>query len=229
MIKIAPSLLSSDFSRFGDEIARMDAAGADLMHLDVMDGHFVPNITFGAPVVKSIRKYTQIPFDVHLMISEPLMFIADFADAGADIITFNVEADSPVPATIEAIRTAGCIPSLCVKPGTDIGEVFPFLNKIDMVLVMTVEPGFGGQSFICETLGKIGRLHNECKTRNITLDIEVDGGISGETIAQAAKAGANIFVAGSAVFGAVNPAAAITRLRSIAGEAYNTNSRLKNL
>ncbi len=216
MIKIAPSLLSGDFSRFGEEVARMDTCGADLMHLDVMDGHFVPNITFGAPVIKSLRKYTEIPFDVHLMISEPLKFINDFADAGADIITFNVEAQSPVSETIEAIHAAGCSPSLCVKPATRIDEVFPFLDKIEMVLVMTVEPGFGGQSFMTETLSKIERLRKVCNVRKISMDIEVDGGISNETIALAAKAGANIFVAGSAVFSAPNPEAAIARLRSLA-------------
>jgi len=224
LIKIAPSLLSGDFSRFGEEVARMDTCGADLMHLDVMDGHFVPNITFGAPVIKSLRKYTKTAFDVHLMISEPLKFIADFADAGADIITFNVEAQSPVLETIEAIRAAGCSPSLCVKPATPIDEVFPFLDKIEMVLVMTVEPGFGGQSFMTETLSKIERLHKVCIARKISMDIEVDGGISTETIALAAKAGANIFVAGSAVFGASNPEAAIAQLRSLAGAAaINTN------
>lgn len=221
MIKIAPSLLSSDFSRFGEEIAFMDTCGADLMHLDVMDGHFVPNITFGAPVIKSIRKYTQIPFDVHLMISDPLRFVADFAGAGADILTFNVESQSPVSETIDAIRAAGCIASLCVKPATAIEEVFPFLDQIEMVLVMTVEPGFGGQSFIPETLIKIRRLRDECNARKINMDIEVDGGISAETIAAAAKAGANIFVAGSAIFGAEDPEAAIARLRSLAGAAYN--------
>ncbi|MEI6580078.1 MAG: ribulose-phosphate 3-epimerase [Eubacteriales bacterium] len=220
MIKIAPSLLSSDFSRFGEEIARMDTCGADLMHLDVMDGHFVPNITFGAPIIKSIRKYSQIAFDVHLMISEPFKFIDDFAGAGADIITFNVEAQSPISATIEAIRAAGCSPSLCVKPATDIEEVFPYLDKIEMVLIMTVEPGFGGQSFITETLSKIELLRKVCVERKISMDIEVDGGISNETIVLAAKAGANIFVAGSAVFGAKNSEAAIMQLRSLASAAY---------
>jgi ribulose-phosphate 3-epimerase len=221
LIKIAPSLLSSDFSHFGEEITRMDNSGADLMHLDVMDGHFVPNITFGAPVIKSLRKYTKIDFDVHLMISEPLKFVDDFAKAGADIITFNVEAQSPVSETIDAIRSAGCRPSLCVKPSTAIDEVFPFLDKIEMVLIMTVEPGFGGQNFITETLSKIEYLRKVCKERKISMDIEVDGGISAETIVLAAKAGANIFVAGSAVFGAQNAETAIAQLRSLATAAYN--------
>ena len=125
----------------------MDSSGADMMHLDVMDGHFVPNITFGAPIIESLRSYTKLPFDVHLMISEPLKFIADFARAGADIITFNIEAQSPVAETIAAIRAAGCSASLCVKPATPVEDLFPFLDSIDMVLIMTVEPGFGGQAF----------------------------------------------------------------------------------
>jgi len=220
LIKIAPSLLSCDFSRFGEEIVRMDKSGADLIHLDVMDGHFVPNITFGAPVIKSLRKYTKIGFDVHLMISEPIQFISDFAQAGADIITFNIEALSPVAQTIKAIRAAGCSPSLCVKPATDIEEIFPFLENLDMVLVMTVEPGFGGQSFIPETLSKIEKLRWECERRGLVLDIEVDGGITAGTIAPAAKAGANIFVAGSAVFGKPDAGAAISRLRSLAEESF---------
>jgi ribulose-phosphate 3-epimerase len=224
LVKIAPSLLSGDFSRMGEEVKRMDGCGADLIHLDVMDGHFVPNITFGAPVIKSLRKYSRIPFDVHLMISEPLRFIQDFANAGADIITFNIEALSPVSETIEAIRTAGCSPALCVKPATDIGEIFPFLDKIEMVLVMTVEPGFGGQSFMPETVSKIERLRKECFSRGIHTDIEVDGGISKETIGFAAKAGANIFVAGSAVFGAENPEAAIVQLRCLAGKSAEQSS-----
>ena len=128
MIKIAPSLLSCDFSRFGEEVARMDRSGADLIHLDVMDGHFVPNITFGAPVIKSLRSYTKKVLDVHLMISKPLEFIDDFAKAGADIITFNLEADSPIPQTIEAIRAAGCCPALCVKPATPVEQLFDYLD-----------------------------------------------------------------------------------------------------
>jgi ribulose-phosphate 3-epimerase len=219
LIKIAPSLLSCDFSRFGEEIVRMDASGADLIHLDVMDGHFVPNITFGAPVIKSLRKYTKKVFDVHLMISEPHRFVQDFAKAGADLITFNLEADSPAAQTISAIRAAGCSPALCVKPATPVEELFAYLGELDMVLIMTVEPGFGGQSFIPETLAKIEALRSECQKRGIVLDIEVDGGITAETIEPAARAGANVFVAGSAVFGAPDAAAAIAHLRALAEDS----------
>ena len=216
MIKIAPSLLSCDFSRFGEEVARMDRSGADLIHLDVMDGHFVPNITFGAPVIKSLRQYTKKVFDVHLMISKPLEFIDDFAKAGADIITFNIEADSPISGTIEAIRAAGCCPALCVKPATPVEELFNYLDALDMVLVMTVEPGFGGQRFIPETLDKLRLLRRECARRGLETDIEVDGGITADTIGPAAKAGANIFVAGSAIFGLPDAGDAIARLRGLA-------------
>ena len=190
-----------------------------MMHLDVMDGHFVPNITFGAPIIESLRKYTELPFDVHLMISEPLNFIEDFAKAGADIITFNLEANSPITPTIEAIRSAGCSVSLCIKPATPIEELFPFLDSIDMALIMTVEPGFGGQSFMPETLHKVERLRAECQSRGLKMDIEVDGGISTSTISLAAKAGANIFVAGSAVFGSPNAKTAIEYLRGLAKAA----------
>ena len=221
MIKIAPSLLSCDFSRFGEEIVRMDKNGADLIHLDVMDGRFVPNITFGAPVIKSLRRYTALGFDVHLMISEPVKFISDFAEAGADIITFNIEALSPVAQTIKTIRGAGCSPALCVKPATAVETLFPFLDDLDMVLVMTVEPGFGGQSFMPETLVKIEKLRSECERRGLQPDIEVDGGITAVTITQAAKAGANIFVAGSAIFGLPDAGAAISRLRSLAETSFN--------
>ncbi len=204
----------------------MGESGADMLHLDVMDGCFVPNISFGAPVIKAIRKCTPIKFDVHLMISNPLRYINDFASAGADIITFHTEAGSPVYETIEKIRSFGCVPSLCVKPSTSIEEVFPYLDKIGMVLIMTVEPGFGGQPFMEGMLPKISALQSECARRGICMDIEVDGGITEETAALAASSGANVFVAGSAVFKSENAAASIEKIRAAATASINFSERI---
>lgn len=209
---IAPSLLSCDFSKMGEEIARMDKAGADWMHLDVMDGHFVPNLTFGAPIIKWVRPFSDKPFDVHLMISDPLRYIDDFADAGADIITFHIESDSDIDKTIDKIQSRGIKAGLVLKPKTPAEAVFPYLDRLDLVLVMTVEPGFGGQSFMADMMPKVEAIKAEINRRGLNVLIEADGGIGDATIAEVAKAGVDVSVAGTAVFKAENPSQAIKRL-----------------
>mgnify|MGYP002507961381 FL=1 len=208
-IKISPSVLASDFANLEAELEKCSNGGAELIHLDVMDGHFVPNISIGAPVIAALDKVCDTPFDVHLMISDPLFYIDDFIKAGADIITFHIECESDIEKTIDKIVDAGCKAALAVKPNTPIEAVYPYLNKLSMVLVMTVEPGFGGQSFMESTMPKIKELRAKCPE----LDIQVDGGINADTVKIAGRAGANVFVAGSAVFKSDDPAATIKLLK----------------
>ena len=191
----------------------MEKAGADYIHLDVMDGHFVPNITIGPDIVAAVRPFSRLPFEVHLMISDPLRYIDAFAKAGADIITFHIEADSDIDATIEQIRRCHVRPGLVVKPGTPVESVFPYLDSLYMVLIMTVEPGFGGQSFMTDMMPKITLLKEECRRRGLDVLVEVDGGVSEKTIGQAAAAGADICVSGTCVFKANDMAAAIRLLQ----------------
>ena len=214
-MKIAPSFLSCDFAKLGEELVRMDKAGADYIHLDVMDGHFVPNITFGAPVIKWGRPYTKLPFDVHLMISEPHKYIKDFAEAGADIITIHVECDSNIGETLDMINDCGVKAALSIKPNTPASAVFPYLDKLFMVLVMTVEPGFGGQSFMADMLPKVREIKNYAKSIGRDIVIEADGGINENTIKACADAGIDISVSGTGVFKAEDAAEAIAALKKL--------------
>ncbi len=213
-MKVAPSLLSCDFANMGEEIKKVDRAGADWIHLDVMDGHFVPNLTIGPAIVSAVRPYTKLPFDVHLMIDYPLDYIDAFADAGADIITFHIESMSDILMTIDKIKSRNIKPGLVIKPNTPAEDVFPYLDKVYMILVMTVEPGFGGQSFMADMMPKVTAIKKECARRNLNVLIEVDGGISEKTAPTASKAGVDVCVSGTGVFKAQDTAAAVAAIKN---------------
>ena len=200
MIKLAPSILSADFARLGEQIDEVARAGADYIHIDVMDGHFVPNITIGAPVVASIRPVAGLPLDVHLMIEHPERYISQFVEAGADIITVHVEASPHLNATIRAIKRLGARAGVSINPPTPIGTVEEFLPHVDLVLVMSVNPGFGGQPFIPETLPRIAHIRKILNDRGLHAELEVDGGINADNAPDVVKAGADVLVAGNSIF-----------------------------
>ena len=199
-IKISPSILSADFSKLGSEIQNLEKAKADLIHIDVMDGHFVPNITIGPEVISKLRRHTSLPFDVHLMISPVHDFIKNFAEAGADIITIHPEATKDLPDTIKKIKSYNKKAGVSLNPETSVDEVLPFLNLIDLVLIMSVNPGFGGQKFMKETLEKVKILRKEIDSKKLNTEIEIDGGINFENSKMAKKAGVDILVSGTTIF-----------------------------
>lgn len=222
MAIVAPSILSADFANLQRELEDMKAAGITWVHVDIMDGHFVPNISIGIPVVKSLRKVTDLTLDVHLMITEPIRYAKAFCEAGADLVTVHLEADTPekIHETLSLIRSMGVKAGISVKPGTPAEALEPFLTEVDLILVMTVEPGFGGQKFLDNQMTKVRRLRDEITRRGLKTRIQVDGGVSPKTAHIVAEAGADVLVAGSAVYGAENPAQAIDDIRTKAEAAF---------
>ena len=213
MALLAPSLLSADFVRLAEEIARVEAAGADWLHLDIMDGHFVPNLTFGPPVVAAIRKISKLPLDVHLMVSNPAALVEQFAEAGADYLTVHVETEPHLHRLVNRIRELGVKPAVTLNPATSVDLLDEILSEVDMVLVMSVNPGFGGQKFIPASLDKIRRLRQKLKRLDRQVLIEVDGGVNQETAPQLIEAGVDVLVAGSAVFGSADMKTTIAALK----------------
>ncbi|RNF40642.1 ribulose-phosphate 3-epimerase [Planococcus salinus] len=221
MIKIAPSILAADFAKLGQEVEEVEKAGADWIHVDVMDGHFVPNITMGPIVVDALRPLNKLPLDVHLMIENPDRYIEDFAKAGADYITVHVEACPHLHRTIQLIRSFGVKPGVVLNPHTPVETIQHILEDIDLVLFMTVNPGFGGQKFIHSVIPKVQQLSDLLKERNLSVEIEIDGGINEETIVPCAKAGATVFVAGSAIYNKPDRAQALQNIKKAGEEAIS--------
>lgn len=220
MIKIAPSILAANFAKLGEEVKEVEAAGAELIHIDVMDGHFVPNISFGAIALEAVRPLTKLPLDVHLMIENPDQYIEQFAKAGADYITVHVEACPHLHRTIQLIRSYGIKAGVVLNPHTPIEAIQHILEDIEMVLFMTVNPGFGGQKFISSVVPKVQAFSQLVKERGLNIEIEIDGGITAETIVPCAEAGATIFVAGSAIFGQTDRKAALQQIKAAGDAAY---------
>lgn len=225
MVKIAPSILAADFARLGEEIAAVEAAGADLLHVDVMDGHFVPNLTIGPPVIKAIKAVTKLPLDVHLMVEQPDALLPDFIDAGSDNLTVHVEACRHLHRTIQSIKDAGVRASVVLNPATSLHALDEILPEVDMVLLMSVNPGFGGQRFLPATLDKIRTLRAQIEERQLPVAIEVDGGVKADNAADICAAGADVLVAGTAIFGQPDYGAAIQELRAAEGAARSVTTR----
>ena len=225
MIKIAPSILSADFWRLGEQIRKVEEAGADLLHIDVMDGHFVPNISIGIPVIKSIKGKTRLPLDVHLMITDPERYAPYFCEAGADIVTFHVEATPHPNRVVQSIKAEGAKAGVVLNPTTPLSFLEYLLPDVDMVLLMAVNPGFGGQRFLPFVLEKIAKLREMIEDAGLKVDLEVDGGIGPTNVKDVVRAGANVIVAGSSIFSSDNPAERVRLLKKLAEEALEAGKR----
>ena len=217
--KIAPSVLSADFARLGEEVAEVERAGADLIHFDVMDGHFVPNLSIGIPVLESLRKVTRLPLDAHLMIENPERYVEVFVKAGANSVTVHAEVCKDIPAMAKRLHDLGARASVGINPETDVQRVLPFAAQLDMILIMSVHPGFGGQEFIPEALEKLRAVRRELDRRGLKVDIEIDGGVKLDNIAEVKAAGANVFVSGSGIFGQGDYRKVVKEMRDLIAHA----------